>query len=105
VSAFSQAIGDGFTLTKRNLLKNLRNPDIVVFSSAAPIAFALLFGFVFGSAITVHGSNYREFMMVGILTSGGPAAPTWTPTTRPPASTATQTMLLTASNTGVGIGP
>ncbi|MBN6058416.1 ABC transporter permease, partial [Nonomuraea sp. RK-328] len=82
MSAFSQAIGDGFTLTKRNLLKNLRNPDIVVFSSAAPIAFALLFGFVFGSAITVHGSSYREFMIVGILT---------------------QTMLLTASNTGVGI--
>jgi ABC-2 type transport system permease protein len=82
VNAFSQAVGDGLTLTKRNFIKNLRNPDIVMFSSAAPIAFALLFGFVFGSAIDMHGSNYREFMIVGILT---------------------QTILLTASNTGVGI--
>ncbi|MDK1471842.1 ABC transporter permease [Streptomyces sp. 549] len=82
MSAFTQAVEDGLVLTKRNVLKNLRNPDIVVFTSAAPIAFALLFGFVFGSAIDVHGSNYREFMIIGILT---------------------QTMLLTASNTGVGI--
>ncbi|EGX57274.1 ABC transporter permease protein [Streptomyces zinciresistens K42] len=82
MSAFTQAVEDGLVLTKRNVLKNLRNPDIVVFTSAAPIAFALLFGFVFGSAIDVQGSNYREFMIIGILT---------------------QTMLLTASNTGVGI--
>ncbi|MEU7002757.1 ABC transporter permease [Nonomuraea sp. NPDC046570] len=81
MNAFSQAVSDGLTLTQRNILKNLRNPDIVVFSSAAPIAFALLFGFVFGSAIDI-GTNYREFMIVGILT---------------------QTMLLTAANTGVGI--
>ncbi|MER5579148.1 ABC transporter permease [Streptomyces massasporeus] len=82
MSALSQAVEDGVTLTKRNVIKNLRNPDIVVFASAAPIAFALLFGFVFGSAIDVYGSNYREFMVIGILT---------------------QTMLLTATNTGVGI--
>ncbi|MFJ1597401.1 ABC transporter permease [Streptomyces sp. NPDC088261] len=82
MNAFSQAVEDGLTLTRRSILKNFRNPDIVVFATVAPIAFALLFGFVFGSAIDVGGSNYREFMVIGILT---------------------QTMLLTATNTGVGI--
>ena len=33
-------------LTHRNILKSLRNPDIVVFATAAPVAFALLFAFV-----------------------------------------------------------
>nr|AAP85349.1 ABC transporter [Streptomyces griseoruber] len=75
-------MSDALTLSRRSLVKNLRNPDVVVFSSAAPIAFALLFGYVFGSAIDLGGPNYREFMVVGILT---------------------QTMLLTASNTGTGI--
>lgn len=82
MSAFSMAVSDCLTLSWRNVLKNLRNPDIVVFSSLAPMAFALLFGFVFGSAIDLGGTGYREFMIAGIIT---------------------QTMLLTAANTGVGI--
>ncbi|GAA2804493.1 ABC transporter permease [Crossiella cryophila] len=82
MNVVTSAISDGLTLSKRSFLKSLRNPDIVVFSSAAPIAFALLFGFVFGSAIDMKGANYREFMIVGILA---------------------QTMLMTASNTGAGI--
>ncbi|MEW2400559.1 ABC transporter permease [Streptomyces sp. NPDC046862] len=83
MNPLSTTVSDALTLSRRSLIKNLRNPDIVVFSSAAPIAFALLFGYVFGSAIDLGGgANYREFMVVGILT---------------------QTMLLTASNTGTGI--
>ena len=28
-------------LTVRNILKSLRNPDIIIFATAAPVAFAL----------------------------------------------------------------
>lgn len=69
-------------LTHRNILKNLRNPDIIVFATAAPVAFALLFAFVFGSAMEMDGAVYREYLLVGIIA---------------------QTMLTTATNTGVGL--
>ncbi|MFJ2741694.1 ABC transporter permease [Streptomyces sp. NPDC087440] len=82
MSAFTLALGDGVAMTRRNIIKNCRNLDIVVFTTAAPIGFALLFAFVFGSAIDIPGTNYREFLIVGILA---------------------QTMLSTATNTGVGI--
>ncbi len=82
MSAFAMAMSDGATMTWRNSIRNRRNLEVVVWATAAPIAFALLFAFVFGSAIEVPGSNYREFLVVGILA---------------------QTMLMTATNTGVAI--
>ncbi|MBB1243017.1 ABC transporter permease [Streptomyces durbertensis] len=82
MSTLTAALADGVTMTRRNVIKNRRNLDIVVFSTAAPIGFALMFAYVFGSAITVPGTNYREFLIAGILA---------------------QTMLSTATNTGVGI--
>lgn len=69
-------------LTQRNIRKSLRNPDIIVFATAAPIAFALLFAFVFGSAMQMGGEAYREYLLVGILA---------------------QTMLMTSTNTGIGL--
>ena len=69
-------------LTHRNILKSLCNPDIVVFATVAPVAFALLFAFVFGSAMEMNGSAYREYLLVGILA---------------------QTMLMTSTNTGIGL--
>lgn len=69
-------------LTWRNILKSLRNPDVVVFATAAPVAFALLFAYVFGSAMEMSGDIYREYLLVGILA---------------------QTMLMTATNTGIGL--
>ena len=69
-------------LTHRNILKNVRNPDIIMFATAAPVAFALLFAFVFGSAMEMDGAVYREYLLVGIIA---------------------QTMLTTATNTGVGL--
>lgn len=69
-------------LTHRNVLKSLRNPDIVIFATAAPAAFALLFAFVFGSAMEMSGGAYREFIVAGMLV---------------------QTILLTSTNTGIGL--
>lgn len=59
---------DGLVVAKRNLIKIKRVPDLLVFSTASPIMFVLLFGYVFGSAIDVPGMSYREFLMAGIFT-------------------------------------
>jgi ABC transporter DrrB family efflux protein len=61
------AVGDGLVVAKRNLIKIKRVPDLLVFTTLQPIMFVLLFAYVFGGAISVPGSNYREFLMGGIF--------------------------------------
>jgi ABC-2 type transport system permease protein len=61
------ALGDGVVVAKRNLIKIKRVPDLLVFTTLSPIMFVLLFAYVFGGAITVPGSNYKEFLMAGIF--------------------------------------
>ena len=62
------AVHDGVVVARRNVIKMKRVPDIVVFATIQPVMFVLLFAYVFGSAITVPGVNYREFLMAGIFT-------------------------------------
>jgi len=61
------ALSDGAVVTKRNLLKITRLPDLLVFSTIQPIMFVLLFAYVFGSAIVVPGVDYTEYLMGGIF--------------------------------------
>jgi len=61
------AVSDGLVVAKRNLIKIKRVPDLLVFTTLQPIMFVLLFAYVFGGAIAVPGSNYREFLMGGIF--------------------------------------
>ncbi len=67
MSGLSNTVSDGVVITKRNLIKLRRVPDVLVFSTLSPIMFVLLFAYVFGSAIVVPGINYREFLMAGIF--------------------------------------
>ena len=59
----AQTIGDGAVITRRNLLKIKRVPDLLVFATLSPIMFVLLFAFIFGSAIPLPGVDYKEFLM------------------------------------------
>jgi ABC transporter DrrB family efflux protein len=68
MSTLTAAIGDGAVVAKRNLIKIKRVPDLLVFSTLSPIMFVLLFAYVFGSAISVPGVSYREFLIAGIFT-------------------------------------
>ena len=61
------AVSDGFVVAKRNLIKIKRVPDLLVFTTLQPIMFVVLFAYVFGGAIDVQGSNYREFLIAGIF--------------------------------------
>jgi ABC-2 type transport system permease protein len=65
--SYVSAVGDGFVVAKRNLIKIKRVPDLLVFTTLQPIMFVLLFVYVFGGAIAVKGSNYNEFLIAGIF--------------------------------------
>ena len=68
MTSIGQTIGDGAVITRRNLLKIKRVPEILLFATLSPIMFVLLFAFIFGSAIPLPGVDYKEFLMAGIFT-------------------------------------
>ena len=63
------AVLDGFVLIRRNLLRYIRIPTLLVFSTVQPVMFVLLFRYVFGGAITglPFGVNYVNYLMPGIF--------------------------------------
>jgi ABC transporter DrrB family efflux protein len=67
MSSVALALSDGAVVAKRNLIKNKRLPEILVWTLISPIMFVVLFGYVFGSSIEVQGVNYREFFIAGIF--------------------------------------
>lgn len=67
MSSLTTAVTDGLTITRRNLVKVKRVPDLIVAATLAPIMFVLLFRYVFGSAIPIPGIDYAEFLLPGIL--------------------------------------
>ncbi len=68
MSALTAALSDSAVITKRNLIKVKRVPDIVVFATLSPIMFVLLFRYVFGGAIQLpEGTSYGEFLLPGIF--------------------------------------
>lgn len=62
-------VSDSLTIARRNLIKIKRVPELLVFTTASPIMFILLFAYVFGGAIDPSngGEVYREFLIVGIF--------------------------------------
>lgn len=77
-------IADALVLTKRNLIKYVRVPTLLAFSTIQPVMFVLLFTYVFGGAIGVAtpGVEYIDFLMPGIFV---------------------QTSIFGSTNTGVGL--
>jgi len=60
-------LGDTATLTGRSLRHIARSPDTIITTAIMPIAFLLLFVYVFGGAIDVGGANYVDYLLPGIL--------------------------------------
>jgi ABC-2 type transport system permease protein len=62
------AFTDSWTIASRYLVHWLRNPALIWYQLLWPIVMVLLFGYVFGSAMTVSGGgDYREFLMPGMF--------------------------------------
>ncbi|CAL9454359.1 ABC transporter permease [Streptomyces pilosus] len=66
-----QSIRDSLVVAKRNLIRMIRIPEVVIFGLIQPIMFVVLFSYVFGGSMDIGGSTspevYREFLMAGIF--------------------------------------
>ena len=58
---------DAYNATRRYLIRGERQPDIIFGSVLFPVVFVVLFGYVFGSSITVPGGNYHSYLMSGLF--------------------------------------
>ena len=63
----SHFLSDTVTLTGRSLKHILRSPDTIITTAVMPIAFLLLFVFVFGGAIDTGTESYVNYLLPGIL--------------------------------------
>ncbi|MDH3463483.1 MAG: ABC transporter permease [Acidimicrobiia bacterium] len=59
-------------ITRRNILRNVRLPQLLVFATIQPVMFLLLFNYVFGGAISSSGpaaaaGQYINWLIPGIL--------------------------------------
>jgi ABC-2 type transport system permease protein len=67
------AIADAWTVTLRDLTHWVRQPFGVIVNLLFPVMTVLMFGYLFGGAISVPGEraagggNYREFLMPGMF--------------------------------------
>ena len=63
-----RALADGLVVTRRNLMRIPRIPELAIFAILQSIMFVLLFAVVFGGAIPLPGGgSYSEFLMPGIF--------------------------------------
>ncbi|MFJ3900722.1 ABC transporter permease [Streptomyces sp. NPDC090025] len=66
-----QSVNDSLVVTKRNLIRMSRIPEMVIFGLIQPVMFVVLFSFVFGGSMSVGGNTdpnvYRNFLMAGIF--------------------------------------
>jgi ABC-2 type transport system permease protein/oleandomycin transport system permease protein len=58
---------DSVSMTWRNLVSYMRNPEGMFFSSVQPIMFVVLFRYVFGGAVNTGSLPYVDFLMPGIF--------------------------------------
>src|SRR5678815_86681 len=59
--------GDTALLTGRSLRHIMRSPDTIITTTIMPIAFMLLFVYVFGGAISPRAGSYVKYLLPGIL--------------------------------------
>ena len=65
---FTWIFKDTLVMVERNLVRYVRLPQLLVFSTIQPVMFLLLFTYVFGGAIKTGGSgSYINYLLPGIL--------------------------------------
>ncbi|MFE1382644.1 ABC transporter permease [Streptomyces sp. NPDC058740] len=69
--ALAQSVNDSLVVAKRNLIRMMRIPEMIIFGLIQPIMFVVLFSYVFGGSMMIGTSTdpqtYREFLMAGIF--------------------------------------
>ncbi len=71
MTSAAQTISNIGVITRRNLIKNVRLPQLLLFSTVQPVMFLLLFNYVFGGSIAqAIGPNfgaYINYLLPGIV--------------------------------------
>ncbi|WP_175411183.1 ABC transporter permease [Streptomyces sp. TRM64462] len=66
-----QSVTDSLVVARRNLIRMMRIPEVVIFGLVQPIMFVVLFSYVFGGSMNIGGTTdpsvYRNFLMAGIF--------------------------------------
>ena len=60
------AVVDGLAAAERLLTKLRHDPAAISMTVGAPVIMVLIFGYIFGSAITAPGGNYRAYLIPGL---------------------------------------
>jgi ABC-2 type transport system permease protein len=63
----THTLGDMNVMLKRSLRHVTRSPDTIITVTIMPIAFLLLFRYVFGGAIQANTDNYTNYLLPGVL--------------------------------------
>lgn len=63
----TETLSDVRALVGRHFRHIYRIPEQLISVTIMPIAFVLIFGMLFGSAMTVEGGSYQEYIMAGIF--------------------------------------
>ncbi|MFJ5223141.1 ABC transporter permease [Streptomyces sp. NPDC088400] len=61
-------VSDVSALVGRHMKHLVRIPEKLLSVTLMPVAYVVVFGVLFGSAISVPGSDYRSYLMAGIFT-------------------------------------
>jgi ABC-2 type transport system permease protein/oleandomycin transport system permease protein len=64
---FSDTISDIIVMTRRDVLKYVRLPQLLVFNALLNVVLLLLFNYVFGGAINTGGIQYIQYFLPGFL--------------------------------------
>lgn len=66
-----KAIRDVLVVTRRNIIRMVRIPEVLILSLVQPVVFVLLFAYIFAGSFGLPGASgptaYREFMMPGFF--------------------------------------
>jgi len=63
----ASTVRDIAIITRRNLWRIARTPQLLVFTTIQPVLFVLLFVYVFGGAIHTPGMSYADYLLPGIF--------------------------------------
>ncbi|MBT2447091.1 ABC transporter permease [Streptomyces sp. ISL-43] len=63
----STLLSDGGAVLTRQLQKARHAPALLILTQTMPVTMLLFFGYVFGSALAMPGSEYRQFLVPGLL--------------------------------------
>ena len=66
-SNISYAISDIGVITRRNMLRYIRLPQLLVFNALLNVVLLLLFNYVFGGAIRTGGIAYIQYFLPGFM--------------------------------------